>query len=90
MIYWLNGGVNNDTGDMNLSPVTSRYFKMKNCDVAISATRTRWGSAEALNEFAERGGVKVDWIPKSYEYNLCEATRALCNKETAEFLFTKI
>ena len=67
-----------------------RYFKMKNCDVAISATRTRWGSAEALNEFAERGGVKVDWIPKSYEYNLCEATRALCNKETAEFLFTKI
>lgn len=26
-----------------------RYFKMKNCDFAISATRTRWGSAEALN-----------------------------------------
>lgn len=67
-----------------------RYFKTKNCDVAISATRTRKGSAEALNEFAEREGANVDWIPKSYEYNLSEATRALCNKETAAFLSTII
>lgn len=67
-----------------------RYFKSKNCDVAISATRTRWGSAKALNEFAESEGVKVDWIPKSYEYNLSEATRELCNKETAEFILSKI
>ena len=34
-----------------------RYFKTKKCDVAISATRTRWGSAEALNEFASSVGV---------------------------------
>ena len=67
-----------------------RYFKMKNCDFAISATRTRWGSAEALNEFAESEGVKVNWIPKSYEYNLSEATKTMCNKETAEFLLTNI
>lgn len=67
-----------------------RYFKSKNCDVAISATRTRCGSADALNEFAKSVGVKVDWIPKSYEYNLSESTRTLCNKETAEFLLTKM
>lgn len=67
-----------------------RYFKLKNCDVAISATRTRWGSADALNEFAESEGVKVDWVPKSYEYNLSEATKTLCNKETAEYLLRKL
>ena len=67
-----------------------RYFKLKNCDVAISATRTRWGSADALNEFAEGEGVKVDWVPKSYEYNLSEATKTLCNKETAEYLLRKL
>lgn len=63
-----------------------RYFMSKNCDVAMSATRTRWGSADALNEFAESEGVNVDWVAKSYEYNLSEATKTLCNKETAEFL----
>jgi hypothetical protein len=67
-----------------------RYFKAKNCDVAISATRTRWGSADALNEFAEREGVKVNWVAKSYEYNLSESTKMLCNKETAEFILGKI
>ena len=67
-----------------------RYFKMKNCDVAISATRTRWGSADALNEFADSEGVRVEWIPKSYEYNLSETTRELCNKETAEYLLRKL
>lgn len=67
-----------------------RYFKMKNCDVAISATRTRWGSADALNEFADSEDVKVDWIPKSYEYNLSDATKTLCNNETAEYLFRRL
>lgn len=67
-----------------------RYFKAKNCDVAISATRTRWGSAKALNEFATSEGVEVEWIQKSYEYNLTGATKTLCNKETAEFLLAKI
>lgn len=68
----------------------SRYFKAKKCDVAISATRTRCGSAEALNEFAESEGVKVDWIPKSYEYNLSDSTKTLCNKETAAFILARI
>lgn len=67
-----------------------RYFKTKKCDVAISATRTRWGSAEALNEFASSEGVEVDWVLKSYEYNLSEATKSLCNKETAEFLLARL
>ena len=67
-----------------------QYFKTKNCDVAISATRTRWGSADALNEFANSMGENVEWIPKSYEYNLSEDTRTLCNKETAEFLLSQL
>lgn len=67
-----------------------RYFKRKNCDVAISATRTRQGSADALNEFADSMGAKVEWVQKSYEYNLSEATKTICNQETARVLFKMI
>ena len=61
-----------------------RYFKVKNCDVAISATRTKGGSADALKEFADSEGAKVEWMAKSYEYNLSRETQKMCNQEMAE------
>lgn len=67
-----------------------RYFKQKGCDVAFSATRTKRGSVNALNEFAAKEGVEIDWIAKSYEYNLSEETQRMCNKEMAEALFRMI
>lgn len=67
-----------------------RYFKQKGCDVAISATRTKGGSVDALNEFADSEGVKVEWIAKSYEYNLSGETQRKCNKEMAEVIMEKI
>ena len=67
-----------------------RYFKMKGCDVAISATRTKGGSADALNEFADSEGVKVEWIAKSYEYNLSRVTQKMCNREMAEVIMKKL
>lgn len=67
-----------------------RYFKEKKCDVAISATRSKWGPADALNEFADSEGVEVKWVQKSYEYSLSETTKTLCNKETAELILTSI
>lgn len=67
-----------------------RYFKQKGCDVAISATRTKGGSVDALNEFADSEGVKVEWIAQSYEYNLSEETQKMCNKEMAEVNFKMI
>lgn len=67
-----------------------RYFKAKKCDVAISATRSKWGSADALSEFADSEGVEVKWVQKSYEFNLSETTKTLCNKEIAELIFVRI
>lgn len=67
-----------------------RYFKIKGCDVAISATRTKWGSVDALKEFAEKESLDIEWVPKSYEYNLSQATQKMCNNETAEVLFKMI
>lgn len=67
-----------------------RYFKMRGCDVAISATRTKGGSAVALKEFADSEGVEIEWIAKSYEYNLSQATQKMCNKEMAEYIFKMI
>lgn len=67
-----------------------QYFKMKGCDVAISATRTKWGSVEALEEFAKRECVNIEWMAKSYEYNLSSETQRMCNKETSEVLLKMI
>lgn len=67
-----------------------RYFKMKNCGVAVTATRCKGGSVDALNEFAEDEGVEIEWVQKSYEYNLSKETRKLCNRETAEVIFGEL
>lgn len=64
-----------------------RYFKSKNCDIAISATRCKGGSVTELQKYEKEMGVKIDWKPKSYEYNLSEATKQQCNQKTAEYLF---
>lgn len=63
---------------------------MKECDVAISATRTKWGCVDALKEYAEIEGVEIEWVAKSYEYNLSRSTQNMCNKETAEILYKMI
>ena len=78
-------------GDMReIVEANCRNFKHNGCDVAISATRTKGSSVDALNEYAESEGVKVEWIAKSYEYNLSEETQKMCNKEMAEMIFKMI
>lgn len=67
-----------------------RYFKSKHCDVAISATRSKGGSVEALQEYEQSEGTTIEWKPKSYEYCLDEETQTLCNKEYAQVLFDMI
>lgn len=79
------GGDTEDIVERNV-----RYFKSKNCDVAISATRTSGGSVNALHRYEREVQTRIEWVRKSYEYNLCQATQELCNKETAQFIFDKI
>lgn len=67
-----------------------RYFTEKQCDIAISASRTKGGGVNALNAFALQQGTTVDWHPKSYEYNLSPQTQELCNQETAQFLMNQL
>lgn len=67
-----------------------RYFKTKGCDVAISATRTKWGPVDAIKEFADSEGLEIEWVAKSYEHNLSDATQKMCNKEMAKVLLRMI
>ena len=76
------GGDNREILQSNI-----RYFKAKQCDVAISATRSKGASVDELNKFAASEGVRVEWIAKSYEYNLSTATQQMCNHETADVIF---
>lgn len=66
------------------------YFESKKCDVAISATRTKWGSVNALTNYARKKKIEIDWVEKSYEYRLSTEIQTLCNKEMAEVIFGQI
>ncbi len=63
-----------------------RYFEMKHYDMAISATRCK-GAVDALLEYEKNEDDSIEWMPKSYEYRLCEATQENCNQEYAQVLF---
>lgn len=67
-----------------------KYFESKRCDVAVSATRTKWGSVEALEDYAKRKKTEIEWVEKSYEYDLDKDVQTFCNKETSLLLFKKI
>ena len=58
--------------------------------ILIIPSRTRGGSADYIARQEQARGIKVEWIPKSYEYNLCRDTLELCNSETATVLFDKL
>lgn len=66
------------------------YFVHKQCDIAFSASRCKGATSDTLNKFAASMGTTIEWVPKSYEYNLNDATQQLCNEETAQFLVGKI
>ncbi len=77
------GGDNEEVIENNVC-----YFKSKNCDIAISATRCKGGSVTELQKYEKEMGVKIKWEPKSYEYNLSDTTKHQCNQETAHYLFS--
>lgn len=58
--------------------------------ILIIPSRTKGGSVEYIEKQGKKNGIKVEWIPKSYEYNLCRETLELCNTETAKVLFDKL
>ena len=58
--------------------------------ILIIPSRTKGGSVEYIEKQEQTLGLKADWVPKSYEYNLCQDTLELCNRETAKVLFDKL
>ena len=67
-----------------------RYFEAKKCDVAITGSRTKGEPVNLLKKYAASKGISVEWVQKSYEYNLSQETQVSCNKETAEVLLRMI
>lgn len=75
------GGDTREVVDNNL-----RYFFENRCDVGCTATRTKWGPKEAINEFVEKTGSTVVWVRKSYEEELSKEIQELCNQEMAKVI----
>ncbi len=76
--------------DMNAISRNIRYFDSKNCDVAITASRSKGITIRLLNDFASNKGHTIEWVPKSYEHSLSNSTQGLCNQETAQLIFDMI
>lgn len=41
------------------------FFEEGNCDILVTATRTRGGSSKNLNDYASENGIKIVWIEKN-------------------------
>ncbi len=41
------------------------FFEKENCDILVTATRTRGKTTEILNDYASKNGIKIVWIEKN-------------------------
>ena len=56
------------------------FFDEENCDIYVTATRTRGGSVVELEKFEKKIGAEIIWISKSYSTSYQE----LINERQAE------
>lgn len=66
------------------------YFEEQSADILVTASRSRGGTVDAIEEYCKNNDIHVERIKKSYEHNLSISTQCLCNHETAEFLLNKL
>ncbi|WP_373818284.1 hypothetical protein [Porphyromonas loveana] len=56
------------------------FFEKENCDILVTATRTRGETTEILNDYATKIDTKIKWIKK----NLAELLEDLINQTQAK------
>lgn len=76
--------------DMNAVSNNLSYFSSKQCDVAITASRSKGVTVRLLLDLASSIGTDIEWVQKSYEHGLSKSTQGLCNQETAQLIFGMI
>jgi hypothetical protein len=76
--------------DMNAISNNISYFSSKQCDVAITASRSKGVTVRLLLDLASSIGTDIEWVQKSYEHSLSKSTQGLCNQETAQLIFGMI
>lgn len=79
------GGDNEDIINSNIA-----YFERKHGDILVTATRSRGGSVNRLGDYARTIGIDIEWVRKSYEDELSDSTRTLCNRETAQVIYDRL
>ena len=76
--------------DMNAISNNISYFRSKQCDIAITACRSKGVTVRLLLDLASNIGSEIEWVQKSYEHSLSKSTQGLCNQETAQLIFNLI
>ena len=76
------GGDNEDVIKANFN-----YAIGKNADVVITGCRSKGGSAEWVEWYANEYDATLIWKRKSVEYELSAETQDLCNREYARVIF---
>lgn len=64
------------------------YFDQQGADILVTASRSRGGTIDVIQEYHRTEDIHVKWVKKSYEYNLSPSTQNLCNEETARYLLS--
>lgn len=76
--------------DLNAISNNISYFSSKQCDVAVTASRSKGVTIRLLEDYATNKGYTIEWVPKSYEHSLSKSTQGLCNQEMAQLIFNMI
>ena len=76
--------------DENAISSNIRYFDSKQCDVAITASRSKGVTVKLLLDLASSIGSDIEWVQKSYEHSLSQSTQGLCNQEMAQLILEMI
>lgn len=71
------------------APVIEENFMYaigKQADIIITACRTKGAPHDKVKEYANKLGVSTEWMKKSVEHYLADATQDLCNREYAKVI----
>lgn len=77
-----------DTGAIIQSNIA--YFEQKQCDVGITASRTRGAGVRVINEYAATKPATLIWIKKSYDHGKPRNEQEQKNLATAQSIVEEV
>lgn len=79
------GGDNEGVIEKNIE-----YAEEHNADILITASRVRGNGPKRITDYSDANGIVLQWVRKSYEFELSDQIQEDCNQAVAEIILNKI